>query len=229
VVTDLIGTKPATLAQLVFDRHRAVEERERIVAQHEQRLVDAEVRTTRRAVLRALRRRGGANAAAILDEDFLAVADRPTIYQAIVGVAVAAGRAAFVDLQMYDRHARVLRLVAQHGFSSRFLAFFAAVDVAQPTACAAAFASCRPVLVDDVTRSAIFVGQPTVEPMLDAGSRAVHSYPLLAAPDEVVGVLSFHYRERAPEPGAVEPVVHSAAQVVAPVPNDPFRSRALHQ
>jgi GAF domain-containing protein len=229
VVSDLISTKPANLAQLVFDRHRAVRERERIVAQHEQRLVDAEVRTTRRAVLRALRRRGGANAAGILDEDFLAVADRPTIYEAIVGVAVAAGRAASVDLQLYDRNARVLRLVAQHGFSSRFLAFFAAIGVAQPSACAAAFASRRPVLVDDVTRSAIFVGQPTVEPMLDAGSRAVHSYPLLAAPDDVVGVLSFHYRERAPEPGAVELVVHSAAQVVAQVPKDPFRFRALPQ
>jgi hypothetical protein len=151
----------------------------------------------------------------ILDEDFLAVADRPTIYQAIVGVAVAAGRAASVDLQLYDRKARVLRLVAQHGFSSRFLAFFAAVGVAQPTACAAAFASCRPVLVDDVTRSAIFVGEPTMEPMLDAGSRAVHSYPLLASPDAVVGVLSFHYRERAPQPGAVEPVVYSAAQLIS--------------
>jgi hypothetical protein len=82
VVSDLISTKPANLPQLVFDRHRAVRERERIVAQHEQRLVDAEVRTTRLAVLRALPRRGGANAAAILDEDFLAVADQPTIYEA---------------------------------------------------------------------------------------------------------------------------------------------------
>ena len=70
----------------------------------------------------------------------------------------------------------------------------------------------RPVLVDNIARSAIFVGQPTLEPMFDAGSRAVHSYPLLASPDDVVGVLSFHYREREPEPGAVEPVVHSAAQ-----------------
>ena len=228
-MADLISTKPANPAQLVVDRHQAVRERERIVVQHEQRLVDAEVRTTRRAFLRALRRRRGADAAAILDEDFLAVADRPTIYQAIVDVAVAAGRAAFVDLQLYDRHARALRLVAQHGFSSRFLAFFSAVGVAQPTACAAAFASCRPVLVDDVTRSAIFVGQPTMEPILDAGSRAVHSYPLLASPDDVKGVLSFHYRERAPEPGAVELVVHSAAQVVAQVPKDAFRFRALHQ
>jgi GAF domain-containing protein len=131
-------------------------------------------------------------------------------------------RAACVNLQLYDRHARVLRLVAQRGFSSRFLAFFATVGVAQPTACAAAFASCRPVLVDDVTRSAIFVGQPTMEPMLDAGSRTVHSYPLLASPEDVVGVLSFHYRERAPEPGAVELVVHSAARVVAQVPRDAF-------
>ncbi|HSR26920.1 MAG TPA: hypothetical protein VLR51_00560, partial [Actinomycetes bacterium] len=59
-----------------------------------------------------------------------------------------------------------------------------------------------------------------MEPLLDAGSRAVHSYPLLASPDDVMGVLSFHYRERAPEPGAVEVVVRSAAQVVAQVPKD---------
>ena len=48
----------------------------------------------------ALKRRGHLRP---VPEDFLAVADRPTIYQAIVGVAVAAGRAAFVDFGMIRR------------------------------------------------------------------------------------------------------------------------------
>jgi hypothetical protein len=175
------GNGALDLAHLDSLRHRTLQQRERMLARHEQRLIDAETGAARRALMRALRRRGGAHIAIFLDDDFLTEAARPTVYGAIVDAAVTLSRAASVDLQLVDRGAGVLRMAAQCGFTSRFLECFDAVDAAQPTACAAALASRRPVLVEDVTRSPIFIGQPSLERIVDAGSRAVHSYPLLAA------------------------------------------------
>lgn len=80
-----------------------------------------------------------------------------------------AGRAACAVLQLYDRRAEVVRIAAQHGFTSEFVVFFAAVDAAAPTGCATVLATCRPVVVNDVTRSALVTGQPTVEFRLGAG------------------------------------------------------------
>ncbi|GIE99734.1 hypothetical protein Ari01nite_71990 [Paractinoplanes rishiriensis] len=179
------------LAAAVADRQRAVRQRAQITAQRQQYLIDVEVRATRRALLRLVHRRDGPDA--FCDPDFLACADRPTLYQAILQTAVTAGGADRADLQLYDRSAAALRLVAQHGFTAEFLTFFATVDTSTPTACAAAMSTRRPVVVHDITFSPVFAGQPTLEPLLAAGSRAVTSYPLITR-GELFGVLSFHYR-----------------------------------
>lgn len=185
------------LARAVADREWALQQRQHATAQREQRLIDAEVRETRHTLLRPIRRRGGTDAVAFCDDDFLTVADRPALYRAILDAAVAAGHADNADLQLYDPRENVLRLVAHHGFPDRFLSFFATVDAATPTACATALTTRRPVLIDDITHHDIFTGHPTLEPMLDAGSRAVSSYPLIAG-DRLLGVLSFHHRTPAP-------------------------------
>jgi hypothetical protein len=65
----LRGNDPPDLAQIISDRQRAVQQRERILAHHEQRLIDAEVRATRRALLKASRLDGNPHAATFLDED----------------------------------------------------------------------------------------------------------------------------------------------------------------
>jgi hypothetical protein len=67
------------------------------------------------------------------------------------------------------------------------------VDSTDETACTAAVAQRRVVVVDDVTRGAIFTDAATLEPMLAAGSRAVRSYPRLVADGSVGAVLSCHY------------------------------------
>jgi GAF domain-containing protein len=212
------GRDPPDVARAVTECRRAGQQQARILAEQHQLFIDAEVRATRRALLRALRQRGGVDAAALLDEDFLAVADRPTVYRAILDAAVTAGRAACADLQLCDRRAEVLRIAAQHGFTSQFVVFFAAVDAAAPTACATALATRQPVVVNDITRSAIFTDQPTVELLLKAGSRAVTSYPLLFANGEVLGVLSFHHRTPGPNWGAAQLVARSAAQALTQLP-----------
>jgi GAF domain-containing protein len=157
-----------------------------------------------------MRRRGGTDAAAFCDPDFLAVADLPTVHRAILDAAVTVAGAASADLQLYDRAAGVLRIAAHHGFHPRFLTFFATVAAGQPTACATALATRQPVLVDDVTRSPIFAGQSTLEAMLDAGSRAVYSYPLIARGD-IIGVLSVHHRKSTAHHGTAGLVADSAA------------------
>jgi hypothetical protein len=214
-------TGRSSLARAVADHRsaaaehrRAAEEHERVLRQLQQCIIDVEVRATRRTLLRAVRRRGGAHAVSFLDEDFLAVADSPAIYEAIVDAAVTVGGASTADLQLYDPGAAVLRMAAHRGFPADFLAFFAVVDAAQPTACAQAWATREPVLVDDVSRSPIFAGRPTRERLLDAGTRSVQSYPLLAPDGAVVGVLSFHGGKAVPRASGAAVVARCAAQVI---------------
>jgi GAF domain-containing protein len=207
----------------VAEHRRVMEQQARIQAQHEQRLIDAEVRSSRRALIGALRRRAGPDVVALLDEDFLTVADSPTIYRAVLDAAVTVGGAESADLQLQER-AGVLSIVTQHGFSAEFLAFFATVDAAQPTACAKALATRRPVLVDDVRGSTIFAGQPTLKPLVEAGTRSVHSYPLITSGEDVIGILSFHYRKSAPASGRAELVARCAAEAMMRMPSAPRSS-----
>jgi hypothetical protein len=187
----------------------------RIAAASQQRIVDSEVRITRTALLRALRRRSDGHGLDFLAEDFLALADGPTLFRAILDAATGPGGGASADLQLYDRRTGVLRIAAHHGFPREFLAFFATVGASAPTACAAAVVSGAPVLVDDVTRSAIFAGRSTLEPMLAAGSRAVSSYPLRTPRGEILGVLSFHHRTPRPGLGRTAAIADGAARALA--------------
>lgn len=201
---------PTDLDIAVAERRRVVQQRARILAQQEQRLVDAEVVQSRRDLLHAIRRRRRTNAVAFCDPDFLAVADPPTVHRAILDAAVTVAGAACVDLQVYDQAAGVLRIAAHHGFDPSFLTVFATVAADQPTACATALVTGQPVLIDDVTRSPIFAGQTTLEAILDAGSRAVYSYPLIVRGD-LIGVLSLHHRSPMTRHGPARLVADSAA------------------
>ncbi|WP_433061137.1 GAF domain-containing protein [Dactylosporangium sp. CS-033363] len=203
------------------DYHRAATDRQRIEDQvaeiraHEQQgMIDAEVRATRRILLDAVRRRAGAEALMLIDRDFLAVADRPTIVAAMLDVARTVGRADFCDLQIYDPTTAALRMEAHRGFSDEFLEYFATVGEGQPTACAVAVRTRQTVVVDDVTRNPIFAGQPTLAPICAAGSRAIRSYPLLTPDGRIHGVLSLHYRRPAPAAGAADLVAASAAHAL---------------
>jgi hypothetical protein len=222
-----VGTPHSRLARAraehdwaTTERRRVEQQAARLRARQDQRLIDAEVQETRRALLHALRHRGGTDAVAFLDADFLAVADRPTIVAAILDAAMTAGAADSCDLQIYDPATATLRMHAQRGFKDDFVASFAAVDDILPTACAAALTTRQTVLVDDVTRSPIFLGHPTLEPVRAAGTRAVRSYPLLAPDGDVHAVLSLHYRQPAPRRGVPELVAAGAARALASTPLD---------
>jgi hypothetical protein len=107
--------------------------------------------------------------AALFDAEFLAVADQPALTQAIPNAALTVAESCDLQLLTGD----TLSISTHHGFSREFLGFFATVDATSPTACGRPLATSQPVLVDDVSRSRIFAGRPTLEAMLDMRSRAV--------------------------------------------------------
>ncbi|PKW14725.1 GAF domain-containing protein [Saccharopolyspora spinosa] len=189
-------------------------------AQCHRRLDLAELRNTRLRLLREAYRRGGDHTAVLFDTEFLGDADKPTVMEAILRAALTSGGADFCDLQVHDRQEGALRIRAQHGFRPAFLSFFASITTGHPTACAKALVTRAPVLVDDVTRSPIFVGQPTLDPILDAGTRSVASYPLMDGGPEPLGVLSLHYSRPGFGRGVPELVVLGAATALKHFPPD---------
>jgi hypothetical protein len=148
-------------AALQAERTEMLRHHSRVIAQNEQWLVDAEVRETRRALLRVARLHTRLPALGFLDADFLALADRSTVLRAIIDAAVGVGGAAAADLQLCDPEAGTLRIAEQRGFGAPFLAFFADVGPGTPSACATAWSTRAPVVVDQVTRSPIFAGHLT--------------------------------------------------------------------
>ncbi|WP_345379329.1 GAF domain-containing protein [Pseudonocardia yuanmonensis] len=197
------------MEKLVASRDRATRNATRILAESQQRIIDAELRMTRNVLLRAAR--ADRHAIGFLAPDFLAVADLPTLYRAILDATATFSDATSVDLLLYDQPAEALRIVAQRGFASDFLASFGLLDIRHPTACTTAFTSGGPVLVDDVGTSPIFARQSTRDTLLAAGSRAVQSYPLPASDGTVLGVLSFHHPGPRPTSGKAALIARSAA------------------
>ena len=202
-----------SFATAVAEHGWAVREHQRILAEQHQARIDSELRATRRALVGAARRRGAAQELGFLDEDFLAVADRPALFEAIIDAAVTTGGAACADLQLFDSDAGVLRIVAQWGLSSRFLDFFVTVDSGGSSACAVALSTRNSVSIEEVSRSPLFTPAGR-DVMLDAGSSAVYSYPLMTATGDVLGVLSLHRPTPADRSGNAAFVAHCAAQAL---------------
>ncbi|HEX4948830.1 MAG TPA: ATP-binding protein [Blastocatellia bacterium] len=114
--------------------------------------------------------------------------------QEIVAAALAITGADKGDLQLLDATSGQLKIVAQCGFAEPFLKFFAEVDQQAATVCGAALQSVERVIVEDVTQSEIFRGQPTLNVLLEAGVRAVQTTPLVTNSGQIFGLISTHFR-----------------------------------
>ncbi|WP_199443478.1 GAF domain-containing protein [Umezawaea beigongshangensis] len=205
----------ALRAEAAAQRRHAARQRDRITADRHQRLVDAEVRDTRAALLRHARRHGGGTVAALFDPQLHALADTPTLIRAVLAAALTAADSC--DLQLLDDGR--LHIVAHHGFPRAFLDFFSTVDTATPSACGRVLATGRPVRVDDVTRSPVFTAAPTLQVLLDAGTRAVASYPLRTPDGTLLGVLSLHqHRPDQRHPARAHLIARGAAQALTHLP-----------
>lgn len=109
-----------------------------------------------------------------------------------VAHALGAARAAMADAQLLDPRTGGLRLIAHSGFSEEFIEFFGLVD-GEGSACGVALRTGRPVWVSDIERSTIFARSQALDVMLDAGSRAVTSVPILSAAGRPIAMISTHH------------------------------------
>jgi PAS domain S-box-containing protein len=115
----------------------------------------------------------------------------------ILDAAVEITGAQMGNIQLLDGDC--LRITAQRGFDTPFLAYFDSVHGDQ-AACGTALQRGGRVIVDDVQNSAIFRGTPALEVMLAAGAQAVQSTPLVSRSGRVLGMFSTHYRHAPQQP-----------------------------
>jgi GAF domain-containing protein len=121
-------------------------------------------------------------------------AGRGAALERALDAAISVLSADCANIQRVPPGGRGLVLQAQRGFRPPFLDFFAFVDDRQ-TACGVALTEHRPVVVEDILRSPIFVQTRGLGVLLEAGIRAVKSTPLIGHTGQVLGMLSVHYRQ----------------------------------
>jgi hypothetical protein len=107
---------------------------------------------------------------------------------------MAKGRADLGTFEVLDRMAGGLRTFVQHGFSRRFLAFFAAIEHERSVS-ARAFASKSSIRVADVMNDPLFGELDGREELLGEKIRSLQVLPLETSANEAIGVITLHYRE----------------------------------
>jgi len=115
----------------------------------------------------------------------------------LLDAVIEATQADFGDLQLMDSSSGGLKIVAQRGFENDFLDFFRCVKD-ESTACGVALKRRQRVIVKDITRHSIYCGpgsRATLEALLSARVRALHSTPLYNSSGNVIGVLSALYNK----------------------------------
>jgi GAF domain-containing protein len=112
----------------------------------------------------------------------------------VVDAAIETTGADIGNLQLIDPASAALRIAPERGFSQPFLKFFDSVHSGQ-AGCGAALQRREQVLVEDVAESAIFLGTPALEVMLDARARPVLSIPLVGRSGCVLGIMSMHWHK----------------------------------
>jgi PAS domain S-box-containing protein len=146
--------------------------------------------------VRALEQRTAAAMAQLVEVGDLCVRADSNYEECLAGIldaAIAVTGADMGNLQLIDDASGSLVIAAQRGCNERFLRFFGSVAVDENSACAAALASGRRIIVEDVTKSEIFVSQ-TLAVMVQAGARAVQSTPLVSSAGVTLGMISTHFR-----------------------------------
>ena len=113
--------------------------------------------------------------------------------EAILDAAIEITNADKGNIQLLDPASNTLELIVQRGFEGRFIEFFARVGPGEASACAATMQTSGQIVVEDVTQSDIFAGQSSLDVLLEAGVRAVHSTPLLNAAGDIIGMISTHF------------------------------------
>jgi GAF domain-containing protein len=100
-------------------------------------------------------------------------------------------QADFGSLQLWDRTAGGLCLIAHHNFDGRSAERFAVVRDGDGTVCDAAQASQAPVIIDDIEREQLFASLRGWRRHM--GIRAIHTTPVFDLTGMFIGAFSMHY------------------------------------
>src|SRR6516165_1648129 len=149
------------------------------------------------ARVRALEQRTAAAMAQLVEVGDLCVRADSKYEECLAGIldaAIAVTGADMGNLQLIDDASGSLAIAAQRGCNDRFWRFFGSVAADENSACAAALASRRRILVEDVTKRAIFASHPARAVMVQAGAQAVQSTPLVSSAGVTLGMISTHIR-----------------------------------
>ena len=112
--------------------------------------------------------------------------------QSVLEVAIGMTQADKGNVQLFNATTGTLIIAAQVGFERSFLSFFEHVRD-DASACSKAMHARELVVVEDVTTSEIFAGQPAKDVLLDAGVRAVVSAPLIDSSGQLLAMISVHF------------------------------------
>jgi PAS domain S-box-containing protein len=123
----------------------------------------------------------------------LEAADLPRILDEILEATIALQRADFGNVQLCDPASGALEIVAQRGFSQRFLEYFGRVDSRDESACGRALREGTRVIIEDVQNDGGYA--PHREIAAAEGYRAVQSTPIRGRDGRAMGMLSTHFRE----------------------------------
>jgi GAF domain-containing protein len=114
------------------------------------------------------------------------------VYDEILATAISINQADMGMLQLCRPGEQRLVMVAQRGLDDSYVEHAKKIAEAQG-ACNGAQPA-EPVIVEDVTKSPLFVDTPALEAHLRAGVRALQSIPLVSRSGKAIGVLTTYYR-----------------------------------
>ena len=119
--------------------------------------------------------------------------DLRPVLEKILNDAIAMAEADCGNVQLLDAADGALKIAVYRGFSEEFLKFFGTVYLGEACACGTALKGRKRIIVSDVMRDPIF-DKGTRNTLLADNVRAVQSMPLSTKEQQLIGVLSVHYR-----------------------------------
>jgi PAS domain S-box-containing protein len=111
----------------------------------------------------------------------------------IIDTAIAITEADFGNVQLLDPATGDLKIVAYRGFPQDWLNYWNSVSKGRGT-CGTALAKGERVIIEDITKSPIFIGTPALDVQLKAGIRSVQSTPIIGRSGKIIGMFSTHYK-----------------------------------
>lgn len=118
--------------------------------------------------------------------------DTQNLYEVILDAAIGLTQASKGNFKLVEEEEGYLKLVAQQGFSERYISYFNHYNKNKGT-CGLAYKTKRRAIAEDVTESPAFTGTPDLQVILDEGIKSIQSTPLISRTGRMVGVLSTHY------------------------------------